>query len=331
MREVIQWGIIGTGSIAHQFARGLSILQDCELTAVCSRTQESADKFGEEFDVPHRHVGEENMASDKDVDVVYVATPNPMHMNGTLACLDGGKAVLCEKPFAINVSEVIKMVERARKRGLFLMEAMWTYFFPAMVKVRKLVSAGAIGDIRLVQSNFCFRSGWNPEGRLLNPELGGGSLLDIGVYNIALAHMVYGQQPTRISSLAHLGETGIDEQSSVILGYENGAMAVLTCSIRTDTLHEAAVYGTNGFIRIPHMFWQPDRLIVKTGQDEEKEIRFDRMGNGYNYEAVEVMKCLRNDDVESRIMPLDLSLAVIRVMDEVRQQWGLVYPMEGKE
>lgn len=328
MPDSIRWGIIGTGSIAHKFAEGLGVLEDAELIAVASRRQESADKFGGEFDVPHRHVGAENIASDKDVDVVYIATPHPMHKNGTLVCLDGDKAVLCEKPLAMNTSEVMEMVTRARDKGLFLMEAMWTHFFPAMAKVREIVSSGAIGDVRLVQSNFCFRCGWNPDGRLLNPQLGGGALLDIGVYNVALAQMIYGRRPTRISSMAHIGETGVDEQSSMILGYEDGAMSVLTTAIRTSTPHEAVVYGTDGFIKIPHLFWQPDRIIVKTGQDAEKEIAFDRLGNGYNYEAAAVMQCLRSGELESRILPLDMSVAVIKTMDEIRRQWGLVYPME---
>lgn len=329
MDKRIRWGIVGTGAIAHQFARGLRELEDADLTAVSSRTQESADKFGEEFDVPHRHVGVKNIASDRDIDVVYVATPHSMHMNSTLACLDGSKAVLCEKPFAINTSEVTRMVGRARDRGLFLMEAFWNHCFPSMAKVREIVDSGAIGEIRLVQSNICFRCGWNPDSRLLNPELGGGALLDIGVYNIALAQMIYGQRPTRISSMAHLGETGVDEQSAMILGYESGAMAVLTCAIRTTTPQESAIYGTDGFIKIPAMFSQPYRIIVTRGKEKEEEITFDRFGNGYTYEAIEVMQCLRNGNLESQIVPLAMSMAIMETMDEIRKQWNLVYPMEG--
>ena len=331
MSATIRWGIIGTGFIAHQFARGLAVLKDASLLAVASRTKESADKFAEEFGVTHRHVGAEQLAANEDVDVVYVATPNTMHKGNTLSCLNGGKAVLCEKPFCINASEAAEMVELSREKGLFLMEAMWTLCFPTMAKVREIINSGAIGEVRQVHSNFSFRCEWEPDGLLLNPELGGGALLDVGVYNIALAQMVYQREPTRISGMAHLGQTGVDEQSSVTLGYDNGALAVLTSAIRTETSQEAAIYGTDGYIKIPHTFWKPERIIVKTSQDEEREFKFDRVGNGYNYEAAEVMRCLRNGCLESRILPLNTSVAIMRTMDSIRKQWGLVYPMEKGE
>jgi len=331
MSDTIRWGIVGTGFIAHQFARGLAVLSDARLLAVASRTKESADKFAEEFGVTHRHVGVKQLAENENVDVVYIATPNPMHKGNTLRCLNGGKAVLCEKPFCINASEATEMAEHSREKGLFLMEAMWTLCFPAMTKVREIINSGAIGDIRQVHSNFSFRCEWDPDDILLNPNLGGGALLDVGVYNIALAQMIYQREPTRISGMAHLGKTGVDEQSSVTLGYDNGALAVLTSAIRTETNQEAAIYGTEGYIKVPHMFWQPDRIIVKTSQDEEREFKFDRVGNGYNYEATEVMRCLRNGCLESRILPLNTSVAIMRTMDSIREQWGLVYPMEKGE
>lgn len=327
MQNKIRWGIVGTGFIAHLFAEGLSVLEDAELIAVSSRSKESAERFGDEFQVPHRHVGTQAIASDGAVDVVYVATPHPMHKEVTLACLDAGQAVLCEKPFAMNAGEARQMVSRAREKGVFLMEAMWTRFFPAMVRIRELLEAKAIGDIQLVRSDFCFRAEWNPQGRLLNRELGGGALLDVGVYNMALAFMVFQRPPDRIRSMAHIGPTGVDEQSSVILGYEGGAMAVSTCAIRTATPNEAFVFGTAGSIRIPHMFWQPDRIVVRTGE-EEKELSFRRLGNGYNYEAAEVMRLLRSGELESPVIPLDESVAIMETMDAIRQQWGLVYPME---
>ncbi|MCP4262322.1 MAG: Gfo/Idh/MocA family oxidoreductase [Planctomycetes bacterium] len=331
MSDKIRWGIIGTGFIAHQFARGLAVLEDARLAAVASRTKESAEKFAEEFGVTHRHVGVEELAGNENVDVVYVATPNTKHKGNTLRCLNGGKAVLCEKPFCINALEAAEMVECAREKGLFLMEAMWNHYFPAMVKVREIINDGAIGEVRQVHSNFSFRGEWDPNGLLLNPELGGGSLLDVGVYNIALVQMVYQREPTRISGMAHLGETGVDEQSSVTFGYDNGALAVLTSAIRTETRQEAAIYGTDGYILLPHAFWKPERIIVKTSQEEEREYKFDLVGNGYNYEAAEVMRCLRNGCLESPILPLDTSVAIMRTMDTIREQWGLVYPMEKGE
>jgi len=331
MSDTIRWGIIGTGFIAHQFARDLAGLDDARLVAVASRTKESADKFGEEFGVEHRHVDAEELAGNENVDVVYVATPNTKHKDNTISCLNGGKAVLCEKPFCINASEAVEMVERAREKGLFLMEAMWTLCFPAMTKVREIINSGAIGEVRQVHSNFSFRCEWEPDGLLLNPNLGGGSLLDVGVYNIALVHMVYQREPTRISGMAHLGETGVDEQSSVTLGYDNGALAIVTSAIRTETSQEAAIYGTDGYIKIPHAFWKPERIIVKTSQDEERKFKFEKVGIGYSYEAAEVMECLRKGCLESRNLPLETSVAIMRTMDTIREQWGLVYPMEKGE
>jgi len=328
MAKKIRWGIVGTGWIAHLFAEGLSVLKDTEIAAVASRTKGAAEKFAAEFGVPNRHIGSESLAGDKDVDIAYIATPHPMHKDDTINCLAGGKAVLCEKPFAMNSAEAVQMIMCARKKNLFLMEAMWMYFFPAMAKVRQLVADGAIGEVRLVQGNFCIRREWDPEHRLLNLGLGGGALLDVGVYNVALAQMIYGKRPERINSMAHIGKTGVDEQSSMIFGYEGGAMAVLTCAVQTETLFEATIYGTDGYIKIPHMFFQPDRIIVKAGQGQEKEIKFERLGNGYSYEAAEVMRCLRDGEVECPIMPLDASIAIMKTMDQVRQQWGLVYPME---
>jgi predicted dehydrogenase len=327
--RTLRWGIIATGRIAHLFADALLTLDGAELVAVASRTQESADSFGDAYKVPHRHVGAEALAQDADVDVVYVASPHPFHCENTLTCLRAGKHVLCEKPFAINAREAAEMIETARAKGVFLMEAMWTHFFPAMANVRDLIASGAIGHVNLLQANFCFRAKWDPCSRLFAPELGGGALLDVGIYNVALARMVFQRKPSRISSMAHLGKTGVDEQSSVILDYDNGAMAVLTCATNTNTPHEAAIYGTDGFIKIPHMFWQPDRIIVKAGQAPEQDIRFDRTGNGYNYEAAEVADCLRSGILESRIVPLDATLENMTILDRCREQWGLVYPTEG--
>ena len=328
MKDKIRWGIIGTGEIARKFAAGLTALEDAELAAVGSRSKESADCFGEEFGVPRRHASYDALAEDPEIDVVYVATPHPCHKDNTLLCLRSKKAVLCEKPLAMNSAEVAEMVECARSQKQFLMEAMWTHCFPAMAKVRELVSEGAIGKVRLLEAKFCFRSPWDPGGRLLNPELGGGALLDVGVYTVALAHMVLGP-PSRIVAMAHLGETGVDEQSAMILGYDDGAMAVLTCAVRTGTPHDAAVYGTEGWIRIPPRFWQPDRIVLRSNDnDSEQEISFPRLGNGYSFEAAEVMRCLREGKLESAVVPLRLSIDVMATLDRIRDELGLKYPME---
>jgi len=189
------------------------------------------------------------------------------------------------------------------------------------------VSKGKIGEVRMVKADFCFRSDWKPQEILLNPLLGLGRLLDVCVYSIALAYLFFEKEPANIRTLAHIGKTGVDEQAAMILGYEGDAMAILTCAVRTSTPHEALIVGTEGWIKIPPLFWQPNRIIV-CRHGSEKELKFELLGNGYNYEAAEVMHCLRKGRLESAIMPWDKTLGIMRTMDLIRAQWGLKYPME---
>jgi predicted dehydrogenase len=327
MEKTIRWGILGPGNIAHRFAEGLSVLADAELIAVGSRSSERADKFANEFSIPHRHGSYVDLANDPDVDAIYVATPHPFHKEYTILCLEAGKAVLCEKPLAVNAQQAREMVECARESRKFLMEAMWTRFLPAMVKVREWLAEGAIGEARMLTADFGFRSGWNPEGRLLNPELAGGALLDVGVYTVAMAHMVFDGSPSRITSMAHIGETGVDEQSAILLGYDSGQLAMLSCAVRTSTPQDARIMGTEGSIHIPGFWHTTSATLYASGKNAERiEMPFE--GNGYNYEAAEVMRCLRGGKLESDITPLDESLSIIETMDKVRAQWGLKYPME---
>jgi predicted dehydrogenase len=323
----IRWGILGTGSIAAKFARGLASLADARLVAVGSRSSATAEAFAETFGVPHRHASYEALAQDPEVDVIYVATPHSLHRENSILCLRAGKAVLCEKPFAINAAEALEVIELARARGLFLMEAMWTRFVPLIAKLRELLADGAIGQVRLLTADFGFRAPFDPAGRLFNPELGGGALLDVGVYNVSLASMIFGP-PSRVVSMADLGQTGVDEQAAFVLGYEQGQLAVLSTAIRTSTPQEALMMGTDGQIRIHSPWWKPTKLTLSAGGQPEKVIEIPFIGNGYNYEAQEVMNCLRADRTESPVMPLDETLAIMQTMDEIRAQCGLRYPME---
>ena len=327
MAAKTRWGIMGTGRIAHKFADALAVLPDAELVAVGSRTAAAAEKFGAEFKAPRRYGSYAELARDRNVDAIYISTPHPLHRENTLLCLQAGRAVLCEKPFAINAVDAEAMVACAQAKRVFLMEAMWSHFFPAMAKVRELLAAGAIGEVRLVRADFCFRAGLDPASRLFDPALGGGAILDVGVYTVALAHMIYGREPEHVAALAHLGETGVDEQTAMLLGYERGALAVLTCAVRTNATHAAAIYGTDGWIELPPVFWQPDRIVLHAGGKDE-ELKFDRLGNGYTYEAQEVGRCLREGRLESEVMPHAKTLAIMRTLDRVRAAVGLKYPGE---
>jgi predicted dehydrogenase len=328
MTDKIRWGILGPGRIAHNFAQGLAVLPDAELLAVGSRSQANADAFGAEFDVPHRYASYQALVADPEVDVIYVATPHSSHRESSLLCLRAGKAVLCEKPFTVNAVEAEEVIALARERGLFLMEAMWTRFLPAFDKIRELLSQGVLGELRMLIADFGFRAPFNPQSRLFDPRLGGGALLDVGVYLVSLASMAFGSPPVRISSLAHLGSTGVDEQSAMILGYERGELAVLATAVRTPTPQEAHLLGTEGQLRIHTQWWKPDTLTLSLPGQEDQVIHLPFQGNGYNYEASEVMNCLREGKTESAVMPLDETLNIMRTMDRIRTQWDLRYPME---
>jgi len=327
MAEPIRWGIVGTGRIAQFFARGLSILPDAQLVAVGSRTKDAADKFAGMFSIPRRHPSYADLANDPEVDAVYIATPHNLHKENTIMCLRAGKAVICEKPFAINTREAEEMIRVARETGRFLMEAMWTRFLPVLVKVRELLAQGAIGEVRMVEADFGFRTDFNPKGRLFDPELGGGGLLDVGIYPISLAWMIFGK-PKHITSTAHLGQTGVDEQMAVLLSYDQGQIAICSAATRTNTVQEAYIYGTDGYIKLHSQWWKGERLTMAQSGKDLQVIDLPLEGNGYNYEAAEVMRCVRAGKLESDTISLDETLAIMGTLDQIRAQWGLKYPME---
>ena len=326
----IRWGILGPGKIAHKFATGLKSIPDAALVAVGSRTLDRATRFAAEYNVPRVHGHYESLAADPEVDVVYVATPHPLHHDTAMLCLKAGKAVLLEKPFTINAREGEELVEVARSNDVFLMEAMWMRFLPMVVQIREWLAQQLIGEPRIVMADFGFRGDWNPEGRLLNPALGGGALLDVGIYPLSLASMVFGGVPRNVTGLCHFGQTGVDEQSAMVLSYEGGELAVLTCAVRTGTAHEARILGTTGSIHMP-AFWHGTQATLAMEGQESKTICCPKEGNGYNYEAVEVGRCLRAGLKESPIIPLSETLSMMRTLDELRRQWGLVYPGELQE
>lgn len=326
MNEKLRWGILGAGAIARKFADGLKDSETGELVAVGSRSRDKADAFGEEFGAANRHGSYEALAHDSDVDAVYVATPHPMHKPNSILCLEAGKAVLCEKPFTVNAAEARDVIAVARDKGVFCMEAMWSRFLPSMVKVRELIAASAIGEVRMVLGDFGFRGGWTPEKRLLNPDLAGGGLLDVGVYTISLASMVLGA-PVSVTGSAHIGETGVDEQAGMVLTYEAGALAVLAAGVRTTTPHEGWILGTEGRLHLHAGWWRGSRITLHTGADAE-DIDVPMVGNGYNYEADEVATCLAAGKIESDVMGLDETVTIMETMDQLRAQWGLKYPME---
>lgn len=328
METKIRWGILGTGTIAAKFAKALKFLPEAKLAAVGSRATETADKFAQTFRIPHRHPSYERLANDPEVDVVYVATPHPFHMENTILCLNAGKAVLCEKPFEINASRAKQMINTAGDKKLFLMEAMWTRFLPVIAQVRDWLSREAIGRVRILQADFGFTGDWTPEHRLLNPQLAGGALLDVGVYTVSLASMVFGRPPAEIAGLAYIGQTGVDEQAAMIFRYDDGQLAVLSCAVKTQTPQQAVIAGTKGTITIHSPFWCATTATISIKGKKDKTVKIPHQCNGFEYEAQEVSRCLRAGKLESDCLPLDETLSIVKTMDQIREQWPLKYPME---
>jgi predicted dehydrogenase len=242
-------------------------------------------------------------------------------------CLEAGKAVLCEKPFAINAGQAEAMINLARRKGLFLMEAMWTRYVPAVVRLRQLLLEGVIGELCMLMADLGFRADFAPTDRLFDPHLGGGALLDVGIYPVSFAAMLFGQ-PSRITSLAHLGPTQVDEQAAILLGYNQGQLALLATAVRIDMPNQAILLGTQGQITVHSPIYCPTRLTLAQPGQADQLIDLPLVGNGYNYQAAEVMRCLRAGWLESATMPLAETLAIMQTMDEIRLQWGLRYPME---
>lgn len=327
MAERVRWGIAGTGVIADAFARDLRLLDDAELVAVGSRSQLSADRFSDAHGVSHRHVGYDALAADPEVDAIYVAVPHTGHEDVTLTAIAGGKAVLCEKPFAVNAAQTERMIAAARTAGVFLMEAMWVRFLPHQAGLRELIAEGRIGEIRslIVDRGEVLSS--DPAHRVLDPELGGGALLDLGIYPVSFASMLLGT-PDRVAAFATPAVTGVDAQTSAVFGYPGGAHALVTTALDSRTANTASITGTKG--RIDIVDWADGRLPAKLTllDGTTQSLEFPREGKGLRFQAAEVGRCLRAGETESPVMPLDETLSIMRTLDLIRQQIGLRYPGE---
>jgi predicted dehydrogenase len=329
MNETIKWGILGTGRISRAFAEGLKCTSNGSLHGVASRTKTNADLFGEEWEVPRAFENYQALAESDEIDAVYIATPHTQHAENSILCMKNGKSVLCEKPFAVNSAQVEKMMAQAKESNVLLMEGMWSRFPPLMYKLREILSSGQIGEIRTLQADFGFSPpSRDPKGRLFNLELAGGSLLDIGIYPISLASMVMGRPDSFVSDW-HCGPTGVDEQASLVFKYKNGSMALLHSSLESETRQEAFISGTEGNILIHKQCWKPQKMTVdflRSGKTDVIEMPF--VGNGFNYEAEAFGELMLSGKKESPIMPLNESLEIIKLMDEIRSSWGLKYPGE---
>jgi predicted dehydrogenase len=322
---MIRWGVAGPGAIAVGFADAMTAVPDGEIVAVASRSFERADAFGERFGVRGRYGSYDALATDDEVDIVYVATPPARHEEDTLAYLEAGKHVLCEKPFALNAVQGRRMVGAARERGLFLMEAMWSRYLPAYRALVDVLGEGRIGQPILVEADFGFRRPFDPTHRLFDRALGGGALLDLGIYPVQLCLLVLGR-PDRVVADGVLSETGVDEQVAAVL-HHAGGLGVVKAAIRAGMACTARISGTDGWISIPALMHCPNSFTVSTSAGAE-EIDGSYVGNGLRFEIEEVHRCLAAGALESATMPLDETLALAEVLDAIRAQVGVVYPGE---
>lgn len=326
MSDRIRWGILATGQIAATFVEDLKLLGDAEVVAVGSRTQAAADAFARRYGIPRAYGDWASFAADGEVDVVYVATPHSAHYSATALCLRAGKAVLCEKPFTLDAATSRELVDTAREAGVFLMEAMWTRCNPTILRMVKLVADGAIGEVTAVHANF----GIGPlpaESRLHDPALGGGALLDLGIYPITIAHLALGR-PDSVEAWASLTPAGVDENTGMIFGYASGALAALTCGIIGVTGTTATVTGQAGRIELPPDFHHPSRLLLHRAGTEPEVFEAPLAGHGYVPQAEEVHRCLRAGLLESPLVTHAITLEVMSIMDDVRDRIGVTYPDE---
>ncbi|HTK18172.1 MAG TPA: Gfo/Idh/MocA family oxidoreductase [Mucilaginibacter sp.] len=326
----IRWGILGAGRIARKFASDLKLAENCELIAIGSRSKKSADDFSNEFPVQYCHYSYEELAQNPEVDVIYIATPHNLHYENTLLCLQHNKAVLCEKPFAMNSKQTIEMISLAKEKKVFLMEALWTKFHPHYIKTLEIIQQGLLGEIKSVLVNFGFKPVPPVPARLFNPELGGGTVMDIGIYNVFIAMSVLGR-PDHIEATMTPASTGVDEQCAILFRYKNGAIAQLFSTFSSNLETEADISGTEGRIRLTSRFYEPSATIeFYKGRPDSKEIIpvHKEEGFGYQYEARHVNDCLRSGLIESNVVSFADTILMMETLDKIRKIAGIHYPTD---
>ena len=328
----VRWGILATGKIARAFVRDVGGLNECDVRAVGSRSQESADAFAEAHGIATAHGDYRSLVEDPDVDVVYVASPHSMHREHVELAFAAGKAVLCEKALTLNAADAELLVASAREKGLFLMEAMWMRCDPLIRRLQQLVAAGVLGEVRQVRADLGFVVDRPPTDRLLDPALGGGALLDMGIYPLTFAQLFLGE-PTTIAAAANLSPAGVDLDVALSLGYASGATAALTTTMTAWSPRNASIATSRGRVDLPAGFHHPGSVTWSSystdpgarGASRVEEISEPSPVRGYAHEALEVVRCLRRGETESPLMPLEESLAMMRQMDRIRKQIGVSY------
>lgn len=329
-KPIIRWGILGCGKIARKFASDLQLVEGTSLAAVGARTRPQAEAFSQEYPAAQVHGSYLDLVNDPQVDIIYVATPHGLHYEHVLLCLEHGKAVLCEKAFALNSRQTRAMIAKAREKNLFLMEALWTKFLPHYQLTMAMIRDGRLGEVTSVISTFGFRAAQPYPDRLYDPALGGGSLLDIGIYNIFLTTAILGR-PDQVEASMTPGPGGVDAQCSMVFSYTGGAKAHMLCSFLCQLPTEAWIGGTQGALHLSHRFYEPSTSVsyYPDKMDSRQLLPFlKEKGWGYRYQIAHVCDCLRGGLSESPIMAHTDTLALMELMDEVREKAGIHYPAD---
>ncbi|MFI5755533.1 Gfo/Idh/MocA family protein [Streptomyces sp. NPDC051569] len=324
--RAVRWGVLATGGIAERFTTDVLGVPGAEVVAVASRSDASARNFADRFGIERAYGDWAGLVADEEVDVIYVATPHSAHRAAAGLALAAGKPVLCEKPFTLNTREAEELVSLARKRNVFLMEAMWTYCNPLLLRMVDMIKDGVIGEIHTIHADFGIVGPTDPEHRLRNPDLGGGALLDLGVYPVAFAQRLLGE-PDRVLADALLSPEGVDLNTGVLLGWESGAQALLSCSVTARSAQDASVIGTKGRFEVPGLY-DPQRIVLHREGQEPEVFTLESELRGMQHEAAEVMRCLRAGETESPLVPLDGTLAVMRTLDAARERIGVRFPVD---
>lgn len=323
---MIKWGIIAPGGIANAFAKEVIKTKDGILSAVYGRNEDKTKEFAKSHNIEKYYTNIDEFLSDDNIDAVYIATPHSYHMDYAKKCVLAKKHVLCEKPFSYNYKTGKDIIDIAKENNVFIMEALWTLFLPAINKAKEWIEEGKIGKVKLITASFGIKSEFNAKHRLYNPDLAGGALLDLGIYPILFSNYIANSYPIEIKSNAEFTKTNVDESNIINLKYKDGILASLNCSLTTKLNNEAVIYGENGKIVIPR-FWASKEAYLYIEENPEKYID-EYEEAGYKYEIEEANSCIKNNTLESNVASHNNTLELAKIMDEIRRQIGLVYPFE---